>query len=127
MGAGRKDGLIAGFRAGAAIAPHRFVKFGADDNTVVQAAAATDAIIGVSSELAVTVGQPVDVHMGSLADVTYGGNVGRGALLTSDADGKAVAAAPGAGVNHRIGGLATREGVAGDIGTVLIGPGQVQG
>lgn len=127
MGAGRTDGLIKGFKAGAAIAAHRFVKFGADDNTVVQAAAATDAIIGVSSELAVTAGQPVDVHMSHLADVTYGGNVGRGALLTSDADGKAVAAAPGAGVNHRTGGLATRDGVANDVGTALVSPGQVQG
>jgi hypothetical protein len=127
MGAGRTDGLIKTFKAAAAIAAHRFVKFGADDNSVVQAAGANDAIIGVSGELPVVPGEPVDVHLSDLADVTYGGNVGRGDLLTSDADGKAVAAAPAAGVNNRTGGMATRDGVANDVGTALVLPGRIQG
>lgn len=127
MGAGRTDGLIKNFKAGAAIAAFRFLKFGADDNTVVQAAAATDAIIGVSGELAAAAGEPCDVHLGDVAEVSYGGNVARGDLLTSDADGKAVAAAPAAGVNNRTGGVAMRDGVLNDVGAVLVAPGRVQG
>jgi hypothetical protein len=115
-----------GFVAGGAIAAKRVVKFGSADTTVVQSAAATDAHIGIA-DLAASADQHVTVIMGGIAIVEYGGNVTRGALLTADADGKAVAAAPGAGANNRIIGIAMVSGVSGDLGSVLLQPGSVQG
>ena len=115
------------YTAEAAIAAHRIVKPGATDGSVLQAAAATDALIGVTEGLAPEAGERVDTVKSGIADVEYGGAVTRGQLLTADADGKAVAAAPAAGANVRIIGVAEVSGVAGDIGQVLIAPGLMQG
>ncbi|MEQ8577571.1 MAG: DUF2190 family protein [Balneola sp.] len=119
--------LVKTFDAGAAVARHRIVKFGADDDKVVQAAAVGDALIGVSAELDIASGERVDVVISGIAEVEYGGNVTRGALLTTDADGKAVAAAPATGVNNSVIGRAGESGVDGDIGSVILAPGQIQG
>lgn len=119
----RVDGLIINFNAGAAVAPYRIVKFGAGDKLAVQASAATDLSIGVSDQLgAVAVGDPMDVIRSGIAEVEYGGNVTRGQPLTSDADGKAVAAAPATGASVRIIGYAEVSGVSGDIGSVHLAP-----
>lgn len=115
-----------GFVAGGAIAAKRIVKFGSADNAVVQAAAVADFAIGVS-DLAVASADHVTVVMGGIAIVEYGGNVTRGAMLTTDADGKAVTAAPAAGTNNRVIGIAMVSGVSGDLGSVLLQPGMVQG
>lgn len=125
--AGRTDGLIKSFRAGAAIGPRTYVKFGATDQDVVPAAAAGDKIIGVSLELPADVGEPIDIALGGIPEVKFGGNVTRGDILTSDANGAAVTAAPGAGVVNRTGGVAMCSGVAGDIGATLFVPGQIKG
>lgn len=118
---------IKNFVAGAAIAAYRIVKFDSDDNTVIQSAAATDAVLGVATSLPAASGERVDVILNGIAEVEYGGNVTRGALLTADSDGKAVAAAPSAGVNNRIIGIAYKSGVSGDIGSVLLTQGIMQG
>ncbi len=127
----RNQGLIKSFVAGGTIAPCRFVKFGADDRTVLQAAAAADFTFGVSDSLSFSLnaatGDRVDVVITDIATVEYGGNVTRGALLTSDADGKAITAAASAGSNVRIGGVAMVSGVAGDYGAVRLVPGSFQG
>jgi len=126
--AGRTDGLIKTFTASGAISARSLVKFGAADNLVVVATAATDAIIGASGELDAADGEPVDICLSGLAEVRYGGNVTRGtSLLTAAAGGEAVAAAPAAGVNNRIVGVAMVSGVDNDIGLVLLAPGQIQG
>lgn len=128
MSAGRTDGLIKSFGAGATIPTRTLVKFaGPDDDTVIPAAAATDAVIGVSGELAAALGDRVDVHLTDLAEVTYGGAVTRGDLVVSDAVGRAVTAAPAAGANVRLAGTAMASGVLGDIGVVLIARGSLQG
>ncbi len=123
----RNNGLIITLLAGAAIAKHRIVKHGSDDHHAIQAAGSTDGMFGVSAELDVTAEEQVDIVMDGIAEVEYGGNVTRGDLLTADADGKAVAAAPAAGANARIIGIAMVSGVAGDIGAVNISPGRIQG
>lgn len=115
-----------GFVAGAAIAAKRIVKLGSADNAVIQAAAATDSLVGVS-DLAAASGEHVTVVMGGIAIVEYGGSITRGGLVTADANGKAVAAAPAAGSNNRIIGIAMVSGVSGDLGSVLLQPGSVQG
>lgn len=127
MAGGRTDGLIKNFVAGAAIIRRRFVKFGASDTTILLAAAATDAAIGVSSEIDAAQGERSDVMMSDIAEVEYGGAVTRGDFLTSDAVGRAVTAAPAAGANVRVHGQAMVSGVLGDIGSVHIAPSVMQG
>ncbi|MDH5524449.1 MAG: DUF2190 family protein [Desulfobulbaceae bacterium] len=123
-----KPVLTENFTAEAVVNPYRFVKPGAADGGAVQAAAVTDAIFGVSDSMGADAsGDRLDVHTLGPVEVEYGGTVTRGDELTSDADGKAVTAAPAAGVNNRVGGIARVSGVAGDIGLVQLAPGQIQG
>lgn len=119
-------GKIMSFDAGAAISGNRIVKLSADA-TVVQGAAATDALLGVSDQNGAASGERIDVTLDGVAEITLGGTVTRGALLTSDANGKGVAAAPSAGVNNRIIGMALVSGVSGDIIDVLLSQGSMQG
>lgn len=119
--------LTKNYDAGAAITKHRIVMFGASDGVVLPATAATDLSIGISEALDVVEGERVDVIRSGLADVEYGGAVTRGQELTSDASGKAVAAAPASGANVRIIGVAELSGVDGDIGKVDIAPSVMQG
>lgn len=119
--------LTKAYTPGAAIEAYRIVKFSAD-STVTKSSAATDKHIGVTTSLAAaSTDTRVDVIRAGIAEVIYGGNVAVGDLLTADADGKAVAAAPAAGVNNRIIGIAEVAGVSGDIGSVLLSPGSLQG
>lgn len=112
----------------AIVLPYRIVKFGAADLNVIQSAASTDKLIGISGRLGASVsGDRCDVTRAGLEEVQYGGTVAAGDPLTSDANGKAITAAPGAGVNAYIIGFAEVAGVADDIGKVFIAPGRVQG
>lgn len=115
------------YTAGAAIAPFRIVKPGAGDGLVIPAAAATDFLMGVCESVGPDSGERCDIVKAGLADVEFGGTVTRGAPVTSDASGRAVAAAPGAGSNVRIIGFAEVSAVSGDIATVLVAPGVMQG
>jgi hypothetical protein len=125
--AGLSPGLVKAFKAEAAVTKRRIVKFGAADTAVLLGAASTDLSIGVSTEIDSAIGEPCDVIMSGIAEVEYGGTIARGAKVTSDATGKAVAAAPGAGVNAQVIGFATVSGVAGDIGSVMVSPSVMQG
>lgn len=118
---------IKNFIAGAAIGRYLIVKFGGDDDTVVPAAAATDALIGINGETDVENAAGIDVYHSNVHQVRAGGAITRGDLITSDADGKAVTAAPATGVNNAVIGRALASGVAEDIIPVLISPGQIQG
>lgn len=112
----------------AAIAARRIVKFGSADHAVLQAAAATDLSIGISELGCTAAGDRLDIiKEGCAVKVEYGSTVTRGQPLTADADGKAVVAAPAAGVNNRIVGFAEISGVSGDIGECFICPGYIQG
>lgn len=116
---------IKGYAAGAAVAGKRFAKFSAAD-TIVQAAASTDLIVGIT-DLGGGAGDMIDVTVLGPAKIVCGGAVTRGQKLTADADGKAVPAAPAAGVNAQTGAIAQSSGVAGDIIDVIVLPGAVQG
>lgn len=111
----RTDGLIKSFRAGAAIVQHRIGKHGAADAAALQAAAATDAILGVHGSLDAATGDVTDFVVSGYATVEYGGTVTRGAALTSDAQGRAIVATA---TGQRIVGFAVLAGVVGDLGTV---------
>lgn len=112
--------LTRNFKAGAAISPYRFVKAGAADYEVLQNAAATTEALGASNQLgAAAAGDPVDVVMAGIAEIELGEYVTRNAKLTSDANGKGVAAAAG----NQSAGIALASGAAGAIIEVLLTPG----
>lgn len=106
------------YTASGAIPQHRIVKTGAAGK-VAQATASSDALYGVSDELGADDGERADVHLVGIANVEYGGVIAAGDPLTSDADGKAVAAGA-VGQTHRVIGTACVAGVAGDIGCVIL-------
>ncbi len=84
--------LTKNFTAEAAVTKRRIVKFGATDTAVERATSAGDSLIGVAAELDVAQNARVDVHLAGIAEVEAGGAITRGALVTADADGKAVEA-----------------------------------
>lgn len=125
-------GLTKAFKAGGAIVSYTLVKFGADDNTVVAAAAATDSVLGAVALVAppgsnAATGDYVDVQLEGIADIKAGGNITRGGLVMSDASGYVVAATAAGGSNVRTVGVALASAVSGDIIPVLIRPGSFQG
>ncbi len=119
--------LTRSYVAGGAIAAYRIVKPHSADGQVVQAAAATDYLMGVTRDLGPASGEIVDVVKAGVTEIEFGGTVTRGGPVTADANGKAVAAAPSAGSNVRIIGFAEVSAVSGDIAAVLIAPGLMQG
>lgn len=119
--------LMKNYISPGAIAAYRIVKMGSNDGEVVQASAAADLLMGVNGEIGSASGERVDIHKMGIARIEFGGTVARGAAVTSDANGKAVTAAPAAGANVRIIGFAEVSGVSGDIADVLIAPGLMQG
>ncbi len=120
--------IVKNYVAGAALTDNQLVKFGATDDTVVPAAAATDSIVGVVDQTnGAAIGKRVDVVLFGVSDIKAGGAITRGALLTSDANGAAVAAAPAAGANARIIGVALSSMVSGDIMPAYINPCVMQG
>lgn len=122
------ENLIKAYNAGAQISPYTIVKFSANEDEVIPGAAATDLLLGVSvATITVPSGQRVDVIHEGIAQVVLGGAVTRGNEITSNATGQGVAAAPGAGANNRIIGIALKSGVANDVIPVIISLGIKQG
>ena len=131
--------LVKSSLAEAAIGAWLIVKFGANDGGSLQAAAATDEMYGVSTDIPANAGDRCDVIKLGDADVIYGGVVTRGDPLTSDALGRAITAArhthventaaaytqnaiTGVAAATRIIGFANISGVLGDLGSVAIAP-----
>ncbi|MEM9118507.1 MAG: capsid cement protein [Cyanobacteria bacterium P01_F01_bin.56] len=114
----RTDGLAKAFTAGGAIPAHTIIKGHTTAGEVVVGAAATDKVFGVSTEVDAATGDRVDVYLpGSIAPVIYGGAIEVGDLLTSDANGHAVATTT---ANDRVIGVAMTAGADNDIGHVCI-------
>jgi len=118
---------VRSFVAEAAISANRVVTFGATDDNVLTAVAVTSTLIGIVEGVSPVLGERVDVVMTGIADLQIGAGVTRGAYITADAQGRGVAAAPAAGVNNNVIGVALQSGVSGDIIPVLISPGRIQG
>ena len=119
--------MVRNFKAEAAIAAFTIVKLGSADGQVLAAAAATDKLFGVTTDIAAAINERCDVILAGIADTLYGGTVTRGDQVTSDASGRAVTAAPGVGVKNRIIGVALLSGVVGDIGSIKIDQSMLQG
>lgn len=116
------------YEAGGAINPCRIVKMGSADGKVIQATDGSAAVIGVVDHAGIDTsvsyadGDRVDVHKVGIALVKLGGTVTRGAWLTSDANGKAVAVSIVAGTPVYCIGQAEISGVDGDVIPVDIRP-----
>jgi hypothetical protein len=117
----RANGAIGWWRI---VAPHASVA-----GDVIQAAAATAALIGVCVQPkgALTT-ERCDVQLAGEVMIEAGAAFAAGAMLTSDAQGRAVTAAPAAGVNNRIIGVALEAAAAaGDQCRVLLNQCSLQG
>jgi hypothetical protein len=124
--------LTKAYTAAGTIDQYTIVKFDASDTTVVEAGAATDLLLGVAyipgvSGTQKVSGDRLEIVLSGVAEVKAGGTITRGALLTSDASGQAVAAAPATGVNNQVIGRALASAVSGDVFPVLIAQQQIQG
>ena len=119
--------LFKNFTAGAAVNAYRIVKLLAAD-TVVLAAAASDNLIGVNGDIAPALNERCDVALMGIAFVESGAALAMGAMVTSDAIGRGVKAAPAAGSNVRVIGYALEAAsAAGDVIRVLLEAGVMQG
>lgn len=119
--------LTKSYLAEAAIAACRIVKFGTGDGVVIQAAAAADASIGISEQIASDSGDRVDVIHSGIGFLEMAGVVARGGPITSDTVGRGVAAAPATGANARVIGFALVTSASGDIIPVQLAPHIMQG
>lgn len=128
----KNNGIVKSFYGSAAILPYTIVKFGAADDTVSPAAAATDLVFGIANEIGLTAtdvtnGNMVDIVVDGIGEVVLGAAVTRGQKLTSDANGKATPAAPAAGANNQLIGVALKSGASGDVIPVLVEQSVMQG
>lgn len=115
------------YMAGAAIPAFRIVRFSAA-NICVLAAAATDLSIGICGDVSPLAGERFDAVLTGIAYVEAGAAFALGARLTSDAQGRAINAAPAAGSNVQIIAVALEAAVAaGDVVPVLISQSVMQG
>jgi hypothetical protein len=113
--------LTKSLTATTAIPARTLVKYGAVDGSGVPAVDSSAFIAGVSSEIDTAVGERASVFMnGNIADVLYGGTVGRGDALTADAQGRAITTTT---TGAKIVGFAEVSGSINDIGSVIISPG----
>lgn len=119
--------MFKSFKATTAIGAFLIFKHGTADDTAALATAATDKLVATSDGLAKDIGEMVDGDLGFEPKVKLGVAVNRGDALTSDAQGRAIAAAPAAGANVRIIGFASQTGVLDDVIRYLRAPGVVQG
>ena len=113
--------------AGADINAYRIVKFSAAE-TVVLAAAATDNLVGVNTDVSPALNERCDIAFMGIAFVEAGAAIAQGVMVTADSVGRGVTAAPAAGVNNRVIGYALEAATAaGDVIRVLLEPGVMQG
>jgi len=128
MAIGQTSGIEKKTKSTAAITvAFTVAKFGADDDTMSLATAVGDKLSGVFQHTTSAAGEEARVMLSGISKLKLGGTVTRGALVTTNASGQGVAAAPAAGVNNSVIGQAMKSGVSGDIVTVLLKQGQIQG
>lgn len=105
--------LIATFEAGAAVAKGQAVKFSSNNKTVVPSAAATDKHIGIAQNVAVNVGDLVEVALpGGGAKGLAKTTIALGDLLGVNADGSIQKVAT---AGDRVIGIAMDSAVAADL------------
>jgi len=132
--------LIKNYDAAAAVTVRRIVRFDSSspNPSVQHATAATDSSIGVSTMSGdsqpsgtpgvIASGNRVDVILLGITELEAGAAFSAGALLTADSTGRGIVAAPAAGVNNRVVGIALQPAsAAGDIVQMCVNPISLQG
>lgn len=121
--------IVKSLVSASALAHRRQVKFTANDGEVALATSPTDNVIGVIDFPGGVdaAGKRIDVVLFGPAEVECGGTLTPGAYITADANGKAVAAAPAAGVNNGVAGRILVNGVSGDYARAFVNPARIQG
>ncbi|EIJ8629752.1 hypothetical protein ABRC46_001984 [Salmonella enterica] len=104
-----------------ALDAYRMVTHGSVPDEITLAVDGSKLIIGVTTLVAASVGEPADVVRSQLTPVIYGGDVAAGDPLTADTEGRAIPATAG----QFCLGFAEYDGAEGDIGSVWIAPGRV--
>ena len=84
MSMGATSGIEKASRAGAAVAIHRIVKLGADDDHVLVGAAVGDGLVGVSQNAGPVAEDAVRVMVTGISKIEAGGTVARGARVTTE-------------------------------------------
>jgi len=118
---------IKNYEAEGGIEGYHFGKPGSSDQKIAKTSSSTDLITGITTELDAVNGEPVDLVHDGVHQLKLGGTVTRGQKLTSDANGRGIAAVPANDTNISVGAVALASGVDGDIIPVIITIGQVQG
>ncbi len=120
-------GLVKPFTAEGEIKKRRIVAYGSGEGLVAEASAA-QSLLGVSGIRGAVDGATVDVYLSDIQDVEVSEPISFGDYVTSDADGRGIVAAPGAGVTVEVVGRAVADsGGAGSYVQVRINPQQVTG
>jgi hypothetical protein len=121
--------IILTYSFAAATPARRLVVAGASDHEAAAATGAGAPILGVTEQAhAIAAGRPGDVVVSGIAVVEAGAAAARGSYVTADASGRAVVAAPAAGVNANVAGvLLESAGAAGDFVRVLLAQSRIQG
>ncbi|HED9670920.1 TPA: DUF2190 family protein [Klebsiella pneumoniae] len=114
-------GLITCHKTEVALAARRLVTHGTVPDEITLAVDGSKLIIGVTTLVAASVGEPTDVVRSQLTPVVYGDDVAAGDPLTADDEGRAVPATAG----QFYVGFAEYDGAEDDIGSVWIAPGQL--
>ncbi|MBB5046785.1 hypothetical protein HNR60_001533 [Rhodopseudomonas rhenobacensis] len=119
--------LIKGFVADAAIRGNRIVAFHATKQAVIEGASNVAPLTGVSTSTGAKAGGVVDAVQLGLTEVVAGGVLARGAQVTSDVEGRAVAlpAPAAAAVTVRTIGQVQAAAVEGDIVPIVVSAGSV--
>lgn len=119
-------GPVKNFVSAGAIKPRRVVAFAAAEGQVeVAVSPVAKPLIGVTGVIgAVAAGERVDVYFGDVQTVEAGAAFAQGARLTTDAEGRVIAAAPAATVTQQTIGTAFGVSTAlGELVPVHIAPG----
>lgn len=119
--------LIRSFVADADIRGNRIAAFHASKQAAIEAASNVAVVLGVTTSPGAKAAGIVDVIQLGRAEVVAGGNLSRGARVTSDAEGRAVAIpAPGAAaVTVTVVGVVQTPAAEGDIVEIVVAPSAV--
>lgn len=114
--------LTKSFLCAADIAGFLIVAAEGTDKQVQVASDPTELLIGAADEMGGKTGGMVDIDVAGWSSVRFGDDVDFGTPLTTDANGKAVAAVPVAGSVIRCIGFAMCDAADGDVGPYQIAP-----
>lgn len=119
-------GLVKNFTTETLVNKRRIVAFGASSGLVKQAIGDADTF-GVSGVRGAQSGERLDVYLDGVRSVECAVVVTAGQFVTADADGRAIPAAPAAGVQMLVIGRALESGGVGAQLDILIQPQQITG